>query len=244
MTEDGQNDTEQLSMGERGRSPEGRPTSLDRRLFMQLLAYGNCHDSLALAAALRRAGIPGVVYRDLADPCGVALLTYNEDPAFFVTTLRETLGQAPFRDLVFKPEFTMTGRTYSIGYETDLERVLLHRPIERASNPDWPWAVWYPLRRAGSFEQLEPAAQRDVLMEHARIGSAFSEAGHGFDIRLACHGLDRNDNDFVIGLLGATLHPLSAMVQAMRKTVQTSQHLEQLGPFFVGYVETRIKPGT
>ena len=86
------------------------------------------------------------------------------------------------------------------------------------------------------------AEQRDILMEHARMGSAFSEAGHGNDIRLACHGLDTNDNDFVVGLLGPNLHPLSAMVQAMRKTVQTSRHLAHLGPFFIGYAEARLNP--
>ncbi|HEY5567238.1 MAG TPA: hypothetical protein VIM81_08350, partial [Gammaproteobacteria bacterium] len=53
---------------------------------------------------------------------------------------------------------------------------------------------------------------------------------------LACHGLDKNDNDFIIGLLGRKLHPLSAIVQEMRKTEQTSQYLDSLGPFFVGNV--------
>jgi len=33
---------------------------------------------------------------------------------------------------------------------------------------------------------------------------------------------------------GAQLHPLSAIVQEMRKTEQTSQYLDSLGPFFVG----------
>ena len=54
------------------------------------------------------------------------------------------------------------------------------------------------------------------------------------DVRLACHGLDRDDNDFVIGLIGKALFPLSAVVQAMRKTQQTSLYLDRLGPFFVG----------
>jgi chlorite dismutase len=31
------------------------------------------------------------------------------------------------------------------------------------------------------------------------------------------------------------LHPLSHLVQAMRKTVQTSQYIHTLGPFFVGH---------
>jgi hypothetical protein len=42
------------------------------------------------------------------------------------------------------------------------------------------------------------------------------------------------DNDFVLGLVGPELHPLSAMVQAMRRTRQTSNYLASLGPFFVG----------
>ena len=73
-------------------------------------------------------------------------------------------------------------------------------------------------------------------MEHGGVGMAFGRAGLGYDIRLACHGLDRDDNDFVVGLLGPELHPLSIIVQRMRKTKQTSLHLERLGPFFVGRV--------
>jgi len=35
-------------------------------------------------------------------------------------------------------------------------------------------------------------------------------------------------------LIGAELHPLSHVVQSMRGTVQTSQYIQQMGPFFVG----------
>src|SRR2546425_348691 len=44
-----------------------------------------------------------------------------------------------------------------------------------------------------------------------------------------------NDTDSVIGLVGRDLHPLPHLVQAMRKTVQTSQYIQTLGPFFVGH---------
>ena len=84
---------------------------------------------------------------------------------------------------------------------------------------------------AGHQGCLEGTEQR-----HA-IGGTEIEAGAGdyaHDIRLACHGLDKDDNDFVIGLIGKDLYPLSAIVQAMRKTQQTSLYLERLGPFFVG----------
>jgi chlorite dismutase len=54
------------------------------------------------------------------------------------------------------------------------------------------------------------------------------------DVRLACFGMDKNDSDFVIGLIGKELFPLSACVQAMRKTKQTSSYMETMGPFFIG----------
>ena len=63
---------------------------------------------------------------------------------------------------------------------------------------------------------------------------AFGAADYAHDVRLACHGLDRDDNDFVIGLIGKELFPLSAVVQSMRKTQQTSLYLDRLGPFFIG----------
>ncbi len=73
-------------------------------------------------------------------------------------------------------------------------------------------------------------------MEHGGVGRSYGRAGHGYDVRLACYGLDKNDNDFVIGLLGPELYPLSSIVQRMRKTKQTSMYLERLGPFFIGKV--------
>jgi chlorite dismutase len=130
----------------------------------------------------------------------------------------------------------MLGRTYSIGYEHDLEETLIGRPRRRLLDPNLRWVIWYPLRRSGSFEQLSRKEQDSILMEHGGVGMAFGRAGLGYDIRLACHGLDQADNDFVIGLLGPELHPLSIIVQRMRKTKQTSLHLERLGPFFVGRV--------
>jgi chlorite dismutase len=133
----------------------------------------------------------------------------------------------------------MLGRTYALGYEPDLEQALITRPRWRVCHPAWPWAIWYPLRRSGSFEQLSPKEQNVILQEHGGIGRAFGRAGYGYDIRLACYGLDKNDNDFVIGLVGPDLYPLSSIVQRMRKTKQTSLHLESLGPFFVGKVVWR-----
>jgi len=225
-----------VDVTEHGRSADGETISLDRRLYMQLHAYGGARDTAALIAALEAEGVAGTLYEDVNDPTGVALLTLSESPETFVSQYRAFLQSVPFAALEPKPAFTMLGRTYAIGHEQDLEETLVERPRSRVLDPALPWAIWYPLRRAGSFEQLSRREQDTILMEHGGIGMAFGRAGLGFDIRLACHGLDRDDNDFVVGLLGPELHPLSIIVQRMRKTKQTSLHLERLGPFFVGRV--------
>jgi chlorite dismutase len=225
-----------VDVAEHGRSAAGETISLDRRLYMQLHAYGGARDTPALISALAGEGVVGTLYEDVNDPTGVALLTLSESPETFVSQYRAFLRSAPFAALEPKPAFTMLGRTYAIGHEQDLEETLVERPRGRVLDPTLPWAIWYPLRRAGSFEQLSRREQDTILMEHGGIGMAFGRAGLGFDIRLACHGLDRDDNDFVVGLLGPELHPLSIIVQRMRKTKQTSLHLERLGPFFVGRV--------
>ena len=73
-----------------------------------------------------------------------------------------------------------------------------------------------------------------MMIEHAMIGRAYGEAGHAFDIRLECHGLDRDDNEFVLGLVSSQLHTLSKLVKEMRRTRQTSEFMGKMGPFFVG----------
>ncbi len=216
--------------GERG----GQRQSSDRRLFMQLLAFGGCSITPGLLRELDRSGLEGALYEDVNDPQGVALLTWSADPAFFAGELRQWLQHSAFAGLDFKPEFTLLGRSYAIGHEPDLDDWLLDKPRRAATDPAMPWAVWYPLRRSGAFQTLPADQQTAILREHGVIGHAFGAAGYAQDIRLACFGLDRNDNDFVIGLVGPDLHPLSACIQAMRKTRQTSEFIQQMGPFFVG----------
>jgi chlorite dismutase len=218
---------------ERSQMAGAEPTYLDRRLFMQFLAFGAA-ETPPLVRALAAVRFPGVLYEDIHDAFGVGLLTFHEEADFFVDELRAFLRQPPFSNLVSKPEYTMLGRTYALGNERDLADALIHRPRQKLCDPAMPWAIWYPLRRKGAFEQLPAADQRVILMEHGGVGHAYGRAGHSTDIRLACHGMDRNDNDFVIGLLGPALYPLSSLVQRMRQTRQTSQYLERLGPFFVG----------
>ena len=220
-----------IDVRERGASQQ----TSDRRLFMQLLALGDCPDPKPLVRTLESARVEAVVYRDLNDPRGVGVLGMSEDPAFFVGAFRELFNAPAFDELPVKAEFTMIGRTYASGFESELDDWLLARPRRTALNPAWPWAVWYPLRRTGGFARLTPQEQGTVIREHSVIGRAYGEADLVHDIRLACHGLDVHDNDFVIGLVGKELHPLSHIVQRMRTTVQTSQYLQTLGPFFVGH---------
>lgn len=235
-------ESETVDILEHGRAEDGRRITSNRRLFMQLFVYGGCRDTPALVDALGSHGMEGVLYEDVSDPHGVAVLTFSEDPAYFVEDVRRFLGRTPFAELVPKPESTMFGRTYALGYEPDLVDTLIHRPIRRVLDRKLAWGVWYPLRRAGSFEQLPPKEQNTILMEHGGVGRAYGKAGYVHDVRLACHGLDKHDNDFVIGLLGPELHPLSSVVQRMRRTRQTSLHLERLGPFFVGRVAWQSAP--
>jgi chlorite dismutase len=222
---------------EKGAPIDGAPQTSNERLFMQFLAFGDCADTAPLIAALERAGFDAVVYEDLNDPRGVGVLTFHKDTNHFIDAVRPVLLAEPFASLTPKEEFTMFGRTYSLGYEQDLEDTLFHRPRRTVLNKDWNWVVWYPLRRSGKFETLEKDHQMSILREHGVIGMSFGGADLAHDVRLACHGIDKNDNDFVIGLIGDDLYPLSKIVQTMRTTEQTSQYLDRLGPFFVGRVK-------
>jgi hypothetical protein len=221
-------------ISEKGGLKGGHQQRSDERLFMQLLAFTGCPRSTDVQDHVRSAGVDAVVYEDMNDPRGIAVLTLAEDPNVFVDIVRPLVNSGPLASLTLRPELTMVGRTYALGYEPDLHSALFERPRRTVLNPDWRWSIWYPLRRNGRFAQLSADEQRTILAEHGEIGKRFGAADYAHDVRLACHGLDRDDNDFVIGLIGKQLYPLSAVVQAMRKTQQTSLYLDRLGPFFVG----------
>jgi chlorite dismutase len=210
--------------------------SSDSRLFMQFMCFGGCRDTSAVVQAVKMAGVQAVVYEDIHTPYGIAIVTIAENPDDFLGPVRAMFQSKPFTSLSPRPDLSMLGRTYSLGYEHDLRDTLFDRPRRTALNPDWSWAIWYPLRRSGKFAQLNRDEQMDILKEHGTIGMGFGQADYAHDIRLACHGLDKNDNDFVVGLVGKELLPLSKIVQTMRGTKQTSLYLERLGPFFVGKV--------
>jgi hypothetical protein len=240
-----------IDVNEYGGKKEGVKQQTNRRLFMQLLVFRvpratepvsggskSAPDAVGaeLVGMLKERKIPGVVYADTMDPRSLALLTWSEDPAHFIKSVRPLFTEPPLNHVELRDDYAMLGRSYSTGHEPELEWSLLRRPIENVTNEATRWHVWYPLRRKGAFAKLEPIDQSHTLREHAALGIAYGAQELATDVRLACHGIDAGDNEFVIGLMGKDLHPLSHLVQAMRKTRQTSEFIEKMGPFFVGYV--------
>ncbi len=147
--------SESVDVAEHGRSADGETTSLDRRLFMQLHAYGGARDTASLIAALESAGVVGrpLRGRERSDRCrashglGVAGRLRLGVPRLPPVDLRSRSSSRS------RSSRCSAGRTRS-GYEQDLEDALVERPRRRVLDPALAWAIWYPLRRAGSFEQL------------------------------------------------------------------------------------------
>src|ERR1017187_8169816 len=126
---------DELDLREKGGPRQGQPQLSDRRLFMQLLAFGGVLDAHSLTAALDESGIEGVLYADVNDPRGVALVTWSDDPGFFVSTVRPLLSRKPFAELTPKLEYSMLGRTYALGHEPDLDDWLFNKPRRNATDP-------------------------------------------------------------------------------------------------------------
>lgn len=235
-----------IDVHEYGGKREDVRQALNRRLFMQLLVLDApaARSGEALGKQLgdlcARAKTPAIVYADAMSPQGVGLLTWSESPEHFVGAVRGVFADEALAGATVRPGYAMIGRTYGTGHEPDLEWALLRRPIENVTDEAARWHVWYPLRRTPAFARLDPHDQSQILREHAQIGMAYGAAELAHDVRLASYGLDANDNEFVIGLVGRELHPLSHLVQAMRKTRQTSEFIEKMGPFFIGYVTRRV----
>lgn len=221
---------------EKGMKIHGVTQTLDRRLFLQLQVFTGITNTDAVIAASRASGLEQVIYAGANDPQSVGVLTIGDDPSIFTGAGRDFYRNDAFASAKLLPEYTMFGRTYALGHEPDLKYWLLEHARSRAMNPSWPWAVWYPLRRKGEFYRLPQTEQSKILREHGMIGFQYGSNGYAGDIRLECFGMDPNDNEFVIGIVGPRLDWLSKLIKDMRPTRQTAEYLEKLGPFFVGKV--------
>ena len=231
------------NMQEVGALLDGKPQVSDRRLFFQLHVFKDCLDPNLIVEKLEKGSLNAVLYDDLNHPTGLGVLLVAEDPAALIIESRTLLDVSNRSSLSYRPEMTMTGRTYSSGREPNLEEWLLNKPLQNVLNSDFPWAIWYPLRRSPEFYRLEHRERGRILGEHALLGRGYAAGGYASDIRLACFGLDTNDNEFVIGVVGPDLHPLSRLIQDMRQTEQTTKYIESLGPFFVGKVQKQFARG-
>lgn len=232
---------EPVDLREVGAPIDGEPQVSDRRLFLQLHIFEDCSARNNIVEVLEKSNLNAVLYDDINNPTGIGVLFIVEDPAVLATEVRDLLTEFQHAaNLSYRPEMTMIGRTYSSGREPNLEEWLIKKPLQNVLNPDFPWAIWYPLRRNPEFYRLEHRERGRILGEHAMLGRSYASGGHASDIRLACFGLDTNDNEFVIGLVGPELYPLSRLIQDMRQTEQTTKYIESLGPFFIGKVRHRF----
>ncbi len=227
---------ETLDIREIGTPIDGEPQYSDRRLYFQLHVFDNDIDSIN--ENLNKSSLNSVLYEDLNNPTGIGILLMAENPSDLLT---ESTNLIHLSDkLSYRSDMTMLGRTYSSGREPNLEEWLITKPMSNALNPDLTWAIWYPLRRKPEFYQLDPRERGRILGEHAMLGRSYAEGGYARDIRLSCFGLNTNDNEFVIGLVGSELYPLSRLIQDMRKTEQTTKYIDSLGPFFIGKVRKQF----
>jgi hypothetical protein len=240
-----------LDLRERGATRAGEPQWSEGRLYVQLVVLecprspGTEWTGDRLIGRLAQRGVGCALYADLHHALSLGLLVWTEDPEILSGPVRQCIADPELpQEVRVRPELGMVGRTYSTGYEPDLEDWLLYRPRRTLLDPAHVWAIWYPLRRRGTFAQLSARDQADVMREHGGIGRDYGERDFAHDIRLSCHGLDASDNDFVIGLVGRELYPLSHVVQAMRRTRQTAEFVEKMGPFFVGrLIRSSPEPG-
>src|SRR5258706_464535 len=115
-------------LSEKGGARDGEPQRSDDRLFVQLLAFGDCADAQAVAAHVERAGVDGAVYEDVNYPRGLAILSLARTPELLVERVRPALNTGPCAGLRLKPEYTMLGRPYALGYEPDLQATLIDLP--------------------------------------------------------------------------------------------------------------------
>ena len=95
------NDDTKLDLSEKGRKQDGTPIYLDKRLFMQFMAFSDCWNTNEIIKELEGTDMDLVLYADVNDPYGIGLLALSEDPDFFVGELRGFLNDSSFMKNVF-----------------------------------------------------------------------------------------------------------------------------------------------
>src|SRR5262245_53255082 len=94
-------------LSEKGGLRNGQQQRSNERLFMQFLAFGECRDTAAVVRHVSAASLAGVVYEDVNDPHGIAILALSTSPEYFLEVVRPLLVSGPFVSMTLKPQFTM-----------------------------------------------------------------------------------------------------------------------------------------
>jgi chlorite dismutase len=203
----------------------------DNTLFLQLQIFdiepaaGPRAMVSALSRRLREKRIDGVIYGDANDHRGIGLLTWAADPGDILDNVHALLGGKRFSALTPRPGWVMFGRV-SGDAAANTPEVLL--------NGDRNWAAWYPVRNKAEWALLDDAAQAKVHKAHGTVAKSFTDDGRVAYVRLACHGIDPEDNDQIFGLTAGSLMDISLLQEAMRGTAQVATHVSKMGPVFVG----------
>ena len=156
-------ETTGLDIREKGRAADGREIALDRRLFMQLLAFGDCRDTALLTAALDEYHLPGVLYADINDPrvASAALMVHvmdadgiRRDEEF--GRLRQMLGEAYGLDAEGVDELLQAGE------EADKDAVDLYaftsvitRHLDHEARLELVELLWEMVYADGELHELE-----------------------------------------------------------------------------------------
>jgi len=204
----------------------------DNTLFLQLQVFdiepaaGPRAMVSALSRRLREKRIDGVIYGDANDHRGIGLLTWATNPGDILDNVHALLGGKRFSALTPRPGWVMFGRVGSDQpYGTTVETLL---------NGSQSWAVWYPVRNKPEWGSLDAGSQQSVHDEHIEAAKSFIAEGRVSYARLACHGLDPEDNDYISYMAAADLGDISSLAEAIRGTAQVSTHTDKMGPVFVG----------
>ena len=203
----------------------------DNTLFLQLQIFdiepaaGPRAMVSALSRRLREKRIDGVIYGDANDHRGIGLLTWAADPGDILDNVHALLGGKRFSALTPRPGWVMLGCVSGDAAATTPELLL---------DPNQNWATWYPQRNKAEWGSLGDAAQAKVLEEAGGVAKSSIDEGKVSYVRLACQGIDPEDNDHIFALTAANLLDINELQAAMRGTALLTTHLQKMGPVFVG----------
>ena len=210
---------------------------------MKFTAFGGCADPQAAVAALAEDGVEGALYVDANDPQGIGLIVAAEDPGLLrddaaravqPPAVRGVHAQARVRHA--RPHVLDRLRARSRGHA-------VHEAARQDAEPREPLGrVVSAAARRRSFRRCRPIISAASWPSTARSRNATAPAGMPPTCASRATASTRTTTTSSSACSARTCIRLSAVVQEMRKTEQTAQYLDSLGPFFVGKAVWQAKP--